>query len=111
MSDEAKIILTLLAVLLMALGALLVGLLCIKLFSALERYNPAQGTGKPIDVAKLKLRIEDVRHDYVAARQRQKGVCFHWALLQFTLRAVARFAYFRDRESQQNASTHGPSTL
>ena len=76
-----------------------------------ERYDPAEWTGKAIDVTKLKPMVEDVRRNYLAARQLAKGVCFHRALLGLARRAVARLAHFHDRESEGADSEVGPRGL
>jgi hypothetical protein len=74
-----------------------------RLRSASERYDPAKWTGKAIDVTKLKPRVEDVRRDYLAARQPAKGLCFHRALMDLARQAVARLAYFHDRPPEPHA--------
>jgi hypothetical protein len=74
--------------------------------SRLERYDPAKWTGKAIDVAPLKPRIESVRRNYLAAQQPAKGLCFHRALLELARRAVAQLAYFHDRASEHHAQAH-----
>jgi hypothetical protein len=69
--------------------------------------DPAEWTGKAIDVARLKPRIEGLRHDYLAVRQPPKGLCFHRSLIELARRAVARLAYFHDRAREEHpARTH-----
>ena len=67
-----------------------------------ERSDPVQWTGQAIDVTKLKPTIEDLRRDYLAARQSTRGIHFHRSLLGLARRTVARLAYFHDRESEEH---------
>ena len=72
-----------------------------------KRYNPAEWTGKAIDITKLKPTVEHVRRDYLAARQSTRFILFHRSLLGIARRTVARLAYFQDRESHEHAHDHG----
>jgi hypothetical protein len=83
--------------------------LCIKLRRwESEAHKPAQLTGKSIDAAELKRNLDHVRRDYLAARRRARGVCFHRALLSLARRTVVRLPYFRNRKAEEDAHTHGP---
>ena len=73
-----------------------------------QRYDPAEWTGKGIEVTSLRPKIEQVRRDHLAARQPARGRCFHRALLNWARQAVARLPYFRDKESEDHARTHSP---
>ena len=73
-----------------------------------ERYDPAEWTGKAIDVTDLIPRVNKVRQNHLAARQAPKGFYFHQALLDWARQTVARLAYFRDRKSAEQAQTRGP---
>ena len=92
-------------VLWLTLLALLAGCVCIKRRQMLrtpgEPCDPAEWTGKGIDVSGLIPKVEKVRGDYLAARQPVKGLCFHWALVELARKAVVGLAYFQQRESQQ----------
>jgi len=72
----------------------------------LQGCNPAEWTGKPIDVANLKPTVEEVRHDYLAGRQSTRGRLFHRRLLELARRAVTRLEYFQDKESHEHAHEH-----
>jgi hypothetical protein len=61
-------------------------------------YNPAEWTGKGIDVTPIKPGLEDVRRDYLAARYTASGTFFHRSLLGLARRTVAGLAFFHDRE-------------
>ena len=71
-----------------------------------KRYNPAEWTGKAIDITKLKPTVEEVRHDYLAGRQSTRGRLFHRRLLELARRAVTRLEYFQDKESHEHAHEH-----
>jgi len=73
-----------------------------------ERYDPAKWTGKAIDVTQLKPKVENVRRNYLAARQPPKDLCFRRALIEMARRAVAQLAYFHDRAPEHQAQAHGP---
>jgi hypothetical protein len=64
--------------------------------------DPAQWTGKGIDVSRIIPKVEVVRRDHLAVRQPPKGLCFHRALVELARKAVADFAYFHDREPQDH---------
>ena len=97
------------AIIILACRTVLASCLYIKLRRwASEDPAPGEWTGKSIDVGEIKPKVDDVRRNYLAARQSAKGVRFHKALLGFTRRAVARLAYFRDRKSEEHAHTHDP---
>jgi hypothetical protein len=66
--------------------------------------NPAEWTGKGIDVTALKPTLEEVRRSY--PRPSQKGACFHRGLLALARRAVTDFAYFQEQEEQPNGEKH-----
>jgi len=86
----------------LAVLAVLVGFLCYKyhqrVFSRSEHSSPQDWTGKAIDATDLNRTLKRVRSDYLAARPKPKGVCFHRGLIGFARRAVARLPYFHDRE-------------
>src|SRR2546421_5697909 len=72
-------------------------------------HDAAQWTGKSIDVAGIKPKVDEVRRDHLAAtRQHAKGGCFHSALVGLARRAVARLAYFRNREPEEHVHAHDP---
>ena len=71
-----------------------------------EPYEPADWTGKAIDVTALEPKLEGVRHDYLAARQPDRGLCFHRALVELARHAVAGLAYFQEREPEEHAQVH-----
>jgi len=85
----------------------LLGLLCLKHRQRVRYraglYDSTKWNGRPIDVTKLKPTVEDVRRDYLAARQSAKGVCYHRCLLRLARRSVTRFAYFQDHEPHEPA--------
>jgi hypothetical protein len=66
--------------------------------------NPAEWTGKGIDVTALKPTLDEVRRSY--PRPQPTGACFHRSLLALARRAVTHFAYFQERESQANREKH-----
>jgi hypothetical protein len=61
--------------------------------SRYEPYAPAQWTGKAIDVTPLKPTVEDVRRDYLAARQPPSDMFHRRILLGLARHTVARLAY------------------
>ena len=65
-------------------------------------------TGRGIDVAKLQPTVEETRRAHLAAQRSTRGVFVHRSLLGLARHTVARLAYFRDRESEEHAPTHGP---
>jgi hypothetical protein len=91
--------------------AVLVSCLCIKhrqrVRSRCQSRVAGQQTGRGIDVAALKPRIEALRHDYLAAQQPKKGRCYHRALLEIAGRAVAQLGYFRARKEKDQPHTQG----
>ena len=70
--------------------------------------DPAKWTGKAIDVTKLKPKVEDLRHDYLAMRHTRKTGGYHKTLVGLARRAVLQLAYFRRREPDEHAATHAP---
>jgi hypothetical protein len=72
-----------------------------------ERSGSPQWIAKPIDVAKLKPSINEVRRDFLAARQRERGGHFHQASLDMARRSVVRLAFFQHRESDLHEHSHG----
>lgn len=90
--------------------AVLVSYLCFKqrqrVRSSCEPSLPGQRTGVVTDVAKLKPRIDVVRHDYLAARHPTKGRCYHRALLEIARREVAQLGYFGARKEEDQSHTH-----
>ncbi len=85
----------------LAVAALLAGYLCYRqcdrALGRAERLNPAEWTGKAIDVTGLREKLDQVRRDYLGAiRNRSRGVCFHKALLGWARHAISRMRYFRD---------------
>ena len=72
-----------------------------RLLSHSEHHNPVEWTGRGIDTSEIKQTVEAVRRDYEAARPKAKGVFFHRTLLGFARRAVARLAYFHERDRAQ----------
>jgi hypothetical protein len=93
----------------LGLVALLGSYLCLKhrqrVRSHYERYESAEWTGKAIDVTELKPKVEEVRRNYLEARQPVKSPCFHRALIELARQAVARLAYFHDRVPEEHAQT------
>jgi hypothetical protein len=73
-----------------------------------EGVDPAKWTGRAIDVAKLKPRVEELRRDYLSGRPPAKGLCFHQSLLNLARRVVVQLAYFHDREPEAHEHTHSP---
>jgi hypothetical protein len=70
--------------------------------------DPAGWNGKGIDVSELIPKVEDVRRDYLAARQPAKGLCFHRALIELARQAMAELAYFHEREPDDRVNVHNP---
>ncbi len=70
--------------------------------------DPAKWTGHGIEASELKPRVEQVRRDYLGARQATRDVCFHRALFGLARRAVMQLGYFRRRESEEHARDYGP---
>jgi hypothetical protein len=77
-----------------------------RVLSQAEPYDPAEWTGKAIDVTQLRGPIENVRGAYLAARPAPVGILFHKSLLGLARRTVARLAYFRDRQSEEHPQAH-----
>ena len=92
----------------LAVVAVLVAFLCFKHWQReRERVgpsNPAEWTGKGLDVSPIKPTIDEVRRTY--ARPAAKGICFHRSLLALARRAVAHLAYFRQRQPEQSNEKH-----
>jgi hypothetical protein len=90
------------------LAVLALGLFIKERRAGSEAFNPAKWTGKSIDVAPLKTKLGDVRHDYLAARPTPTAVCFHKALLLYARRAITRLAYFRHHKPDEHFNAHTP---
>src|SRR5262249_26484071 len=67
------------------------------------REDPREWTGHGIEAAGLKVRVEQVRRDYLSARQAERGGGFHRHLLRFSRRFVMRLEFFRRREREEHA--------
>ena len=74
--------------------------------AAIDRRVRTNLTGEPIDVSKLAPTVRQVRQDYLAARRPSGNVFSHRNLLGLLRRAVARLAYFHDRETEQPGHIH-----
>ncbi len=72
------------------------------------REEPEKWTGHGIEASELKPRIEQVRENYLAARQAAGGIWFHRYLLRLARRAVMELRYFRHREAEARSHDHGP---
>lgn len=70
--------------------------------------DPRKWTGHGIEVAELKPQVEQVRRDYLAARQTARGVWFHRSLLGLARCAVMQLGFFRHRDTGENARDYGP---
>jgi len=85
--------------------------ICIKhrqtLHSKPQPCDPAEWTGKAIDITPLRPKVEEVRRDYLAAHPPAQGVCFRRALIELARQAVARLAYFHDRVPEDHTQMHG----
>jgi len=95
------------AVILLELSALVV-LAVYLFFKAHQRarhragqFDPAQWTGKAIDVTGLRPAVEKARHEGYVSHRRTIGTCFHRALLGLMRRDVTRFAYFQHKEEAE----------
>jgi hypothetical protein len=71
------------------------------------RDDPEKWTGRGIEASELKVRVKQVRQDYLSARQATRGVCFHRYLLGFARQAIIRLEYFRHRNPEEHAHGHG----
>jgi hypothetical protein len=71
------------------------------------RDDPEKWPGRGIEASELKARVEQVRRDYVSARQATRGVCFHRYLLGFARWVVMQLGYFRHRNPEEHAHGHG----
>lgn len=65
-------------------------------------------TGTSIDTVRLESAVGRVRCSPLEARLPASGTGFRVRWLGSTRQAVARLAYFHDRESEQPAPAHGP---
>jgi hypothetical protein len=87
----------------MALVAMLVSYLCImhhrREIRRAEQEEPPGWTGKPIDVTPLKPAMEELHRDYLAGRQRPRGVWFHRKLMGSARRTLEGLAYFQEKEA------------
>ena len=63
--------------------------------------DPAQWTGRAIDVTGLRPAIEKVRHKGWAAQGPTIGGCFHKALLGLIRRNLTRSGYFQDKQAEE----------
>ena len=69
--------------------------------------NPNGWTGRGIDATRLKPAVDQVRHDYLAARSlsdRDSGYRRH--LLSLIGRAVRRLSFFQKRKTEEDAPKH-----
>jgi hypothetical protein len=73
------------------------------------REVPSNWTGHGIEASELKPRVEQVRRDYLAAREAKIGVSFHRYLFGLARRAVMQLGYFRHGEPGKHAHDHSPS--
>ena len=64
--------------------------------------------GQGIEVSALRPRVEQVRRDYLVARQPTRGIWFHRSLVELARRSVMRLGYFRHRETSQDAHSNSP---
>lgn len=82
---------------------------CIKMsqWISIEEQDPPKRTGRSIDVANLKPRVEDARRDYLAARGSPRGQFFHTALLRRARQVVTHFAYFRRQAREEDLDARG----
>ena len=71
------------------------------------RDDPEKWTGRGIEASKLRARVEQVRRDYMSARQAPGGLGFHRCLLGFARRVVMQLGYFRHRNPEEHAHGHG----
>ena len=87
---------------------LLVRILCRKRSKRLltKRRGLTEWTGKGIDVAPLRPKVEAVRRNPLAGRPAPRGWCFHRSLLAFSRRSVLRFAYFHHHDAEDRLHTH-----
>jgi len=96
----------------LAIVAVLAGYLYSKhrqrVYSWYAERDPAKWSGRAIDVAKLKPKVEELRRDYLTGRASATGRCFHRCLLNLARQVVVRLAYFHDREPQAHEHTHSP---
>lgn len=72
------------------------------------RDDPQKWTGHGIEVSALSPRVEQVRRDYLVARQATRGIWFRRSLVELARRAVMRLGYFQHRKTAQNAHSYGP---
>ncbi len=70
--------------------------------------DPQKWTGHGIEVSALRPRVEQVRRDYLLARQAPRGTWFHRSLVELARRAVMRLGYFQHRETEQNVHNDSP---
>jgi hypothetical protein len=66
--------------------------------------NPAEWTGKGIDVTPIKPTLEEVRRCY--PRPPRSGSCLHRNLLVLARRTVAHFEYFQEHEPTDKEEKH-----
>ncbi|MGA2543684.1 MAG: hypothetical protein ABSG78_19220 [Verrucomicrobiota bacterium] len=96
----------------LAAVAVLLSYLCLKhrqrKHSRSGRDEPAEWTGKGMDVTALKPAIEGVRRDYLAGRHSARGIFCRRSLIRLARRTIARMAYFHSRESQEHEQIHRP---
>jgi hypothetical protein len=79
---------------------------CLRARRQSNRYASSGWTGKPVDLARLKPILEELRQDHRAARRHTRGILFHRRLLELARRTVTRLEYFQDRESHEHAHEH-----
>jgi len=66
--------------------------------------NPADWTGKGIDVTSMKPTLEEVRRSY--PRPAARGVCFHRHVLHIARGVVGDMRYFQEREGEEREDFH-----
>jgi len=66
--------------------------------------NPAEWTGKGIDVTSIKPTLEEVRRSY--PRPPRRGTYFHRNLLVLARRTVAHFGYFQEHDPADKQEKH-----
>ncbi len=73
--------------------------------TSLRRASENQWTGHGIDVSAVAKRMERVRHNFAAELGPSSQISRRRGLLALARRAVARFAYFRDRNAESAEPT------
>jgi len=70
--------------------------------------EPAEWTGKAMDVTALKPAIEGVRRDYLIGRHATRSIFCRRTLIKIARRTIARMAYFHTREWREHEAIHRP---